>query len=165
MRQLPLGCLLDAAWPLTSRVPRPAAAQDKRRSTHLKVCALAPPADMPEPDRARVRPVTIVHYDGLEAPTVIGVAGAPPSSAASCNHVAEPPCASRRPPVHCHCSTHCAHDVRPLVAVDKSAKAEELIAGAKAWLGAKLKPGETLRLCKVRCWRRVQGLGSRRCTC
>lgn len=49
--------------------------QNKQQATHLKLCALEPPADMPEPDRSRVRPVTIVHYDGSEAPTTIGVKG------------------------------------------------------------------------------------------
>ena len=41
-------------------------------------------------------------------------------------------------------------------AVDKDARANELVDGAKAWLGPKLKAGEMLRLCHVRrapsCW-------------
>lgn len=53
----------------------PPAPQNKQQALRLKLRALEPPADMPEPDRSRVRALTIVHYDGLEAPTTIGVKG------------------------------------------------------------------------------------------
>lgn len=33
--------------------------------------------------------------------------------------------------------------------MDKDARAEELLEGARTWLGARLKPDETLRLCQV----------------
>lgn len=50
--------------------------QGKRKATVLKLLPLEPPAhEAPEPDRQRVRAVTIVHYDGLEAPVTIGIKG------------------------------------------------------------------------------------------
>ena len=61
--------LEDATWD---------SAKGKQRRTHLKLLPLAPPpGEAAEPSRRRVRPVTVVHHDGLEAPTTIGVEGAP----------------------------------------------------------------------------------------
>ena len=50
--------------------------QCKRKPKFLKLLPLDTPADMVPPSSTRVRALTIVHYDGLELPTTIGVTGA-----------------------------------------------------------------------------------------